>query len=188
MRRGVLAIVLLAAAACQKNPTAPTTVQSAVPQFERSDWQHWIDADGDCQDTRQEVLIEESLIAPTLDHRGCRVIAGRWRDEYTGAVYSDPVELEIDHRVPLANAHRTGGWAWPQARKRAYANELIDPEHLTAVSAAANRNKSDRGPDTWRPPSRENWCHYATAWRAVKQRWTLSLTAEEDHATREMCS
>jgi hypothetical protein len=184
MRRAFLAIVLLAAA-CQRSPTAPTTT---VPEYDRGDWQHWIDADGDCQDTRQEVLIDESLIATTLDPRGCRVVTGRWRDEYTGAVHTDPGELEIDHRVPLANAHRSGGWAWDQSRKRAYANDLIDPEHLIAVSAAANRNKSDKGPDTWRPPSRENWCRYAMSWRAVKERWALALTAEEDRATREMCS
>ena len=91
------------------------------------------DQDGDCQDTRQEVLIEESLIAPALDARGCRVIAGRWRDEYTGAVYTDPNDVEIDHRVPLANAHRSGGWAWDRSRKRDYANDLLDPEHLVAV-------------------------------------------------------
>lgn len=184
MRRGVLAIVLLAAA-CQRSPTAPT---ASIPDYDRADWQLWIDADGDCQDTRQEVLMEESLIATTLDSRGCRVLAGRWRDEYTGAVYTDPAELEIDHRVPLANAHRSGGWAWTRARKREYANNLIDPEHLVAVSAAANRTKSDKGPDAWRPPSRESWCHYAMAWRSVKVQWTLTITAEEDRATREMCS
>ena len=110
------------------------------------DWPQWADQDGDCQDTRQEVLIEESLIAPALDARGCRVIAGRWRDEYTGAVYTDPDDVEIDHRVPLANAHRSGGWAWDRLRKRDYANDLLDPEHLVAVR---RRDKShERGQRT----------------------------------------
>ena len=51
--------------------------------FERSLYTHWTDADSDCQDTRTEVLIQESLEPPTLDARGCVVIAGRWYDPYT---------------------------------------------------------------------------------------------------------
>ena len=183
MRRGVLALLLIAAA-CQQSPTAPT----AIPDYDRADWQQWIDEDGDCQDTRQEVLIEESLVAATLDARRCRVVAGRWRDEYTGNVYTDPADLEIDHRVPLANAHRSGGWRWDRQRKRDYANDLFDHEHLVAVAAGENRNKGNKGPEQWRPPLRGSWCHYAAAWRAVKQRWSLTLTADEDRALREMCS
>lgn len=191
--RWVFLSLALLAAACERtlplpaNPASPTA-PTALPAYDRADWPQWIDQDGDCQDTRQEVLIDESLIAPALDARGCRVIAGRWRDEYTGAVYADPNDVEIDHRVPLANAHRSGGWAWDRSRKRDYANDLLDPEHLVAVSAAANRNKGDKGPDAWRPPLRENWCRYATTWRAIKQRWDLSITAEEERALGEMCS
>jgi len=192
MRWVFLSLALLAAA-CERtlpipgNPAGPTAT-AALPAYDRADWPQWIDQDGDCQDTRHEVLIDESLIAPALDARGCRVIAGRWRDEYTGAVYTDPNDVEIDHRVPLANAHRSGGWAWDRARKRDYANDLLDPEHLVTVSAATNRTKGDKGPEAWRPPLRENWCRYATAWRAIKQRWDLSFTAEEERALSEMCS
>jgi hypothetical protein len=180
-------IVVLAAGACQSGPSAPSGVPlTEIPAYNRAEWQHWIDADGDCQDTRQEVLIEESLVAPTLDARGCRVVSGMWRDEYTGAVFTDPSDLDIDHRVPLAAAHRSGGWAWDPARKRAYANDLRDPAHLVAVSGSANRSKSDRGPDAWRPPLRDSWWHYANAWRAIKQRWTLSVSPQEETALREM--
>ena len=78
----------------------------------RDEWQHWIDEDWDCQDTRQEVLIEESIVAPTLDIRGCRVLSGMWRERYTGVVFTHPGDLDIDHRVPLSHAHRSGGWSW----------------------------------------------------------------------------
>jgi hypothetical protein len=182
-------ILLLAAGGCQSGPSAPSDVPLAeIPAYDRDEWQHWIDADGDCQDTRQEVLIEESVIGPTLDTRGCRVLSGMWRDEYTGSIFTNPSDLDIDHRVPLANAHRSGGWSWDASRKREYANDLRDPEHLVAVSASANRSKSDRGPDAWRPPFGDNWCKYVISWRAIKQQWALSIPPQEETALREMCS
>jgi hypothetical protein len=62
----------------------------------------WIDADGDCQNTRQEVLIEESLIPVELDSRGCRVQSGEWFDPFTGQTCTNPGDLDIDHFIPLA--------------------------------------------------------------------------------------
>ena len=189
LRRTSWLVLLVVAVGCQSSPNAPSGVQPrSIPAYNRDEWQHWIDADGDCQDTRQEVLIEESLVPPTFDAGRCRVLSGLWRDDYTGGVFTNPGDLEIDHRVPLANAHRSGGWTWDAARKRSYANDLTEPDHLVAVSASANRAKSDKGPEGWRPPSRDNWCHYANAWRAVKQRWNLEITSQEHAALMEMCS
>ena len=183
-------VLLVLAGGCQNSPSAPSPGVGlrSIPAYNRDEWQHWIDADGDCQDTRQEVLIEESLELPTFDARQCRVLSGLWRDEYTGGMFTNPAALEIDHLVPLANAHRSGGWTWDAARKRAYANDLTDPGHLVAVSASSNRDKSDRSPDAWRPPSTDRWCQYANAWRAVKQRWNLDITPQEHAALLEMCS
>jgi hypothetical protein len=181
--RALLPLALFVVA-CERGPISP----SDIPLYDRADWQHWIDADGDCQDTRQEVLIQESQIEVIFDTSGCRVLAGRWRDAYTGSVYVDPGDLDIDHLVPLANAHRSGGWRWNPSRKRDYANDLVEPDQLVAVSASSNRSKGDRGPEAWRPPLREEWCHYAASWRAVKQRWALAVGDDEERALREMCS
>ncbi|MEO5742828.1 MAG: HNH endonuclease [Vicinamibacterales bacterium] len=189
MRWGMVVVALLATVGCDRSPISPRELPSATPSaYVRADWQHWIDEDGDCQDTRQEVLIEESLVAPVLDSRGCRVILGMWRDEYTGATYTDPGDVDIDHRVALANAHRSGGWLWDASRKRAYANDLVDREHLVAVGASTNLSKGDRGPEAWRPPLRSSWCRYATSWRDIKRRWELSISVDEDRALHEMCS
>jgi hypothetical protein len=114
MKRTIL-VILVFAGACGRGPTAPTE----IPLYNRAEWDHWIDTNGDCQDTRQEVLIEESLIAVTLDAQGCRVIVGMWRDEYTGAIYNDPGDLDVDHRVPLANAWvELGRFAKARVRER----------------------------------------------------------------------
>lgn len=189
VKRTCWVVLLSVTGGCHNLPSAPSDIPlTSVSAYSRDEWQHWIDADGDCQDTRQEVLAEESLVPPTFDARNCRVLSGLWRDEYTGRHFTNPSDLEIDHRVPLANAHRNGGWIWDAARKRAYANDLSDPDHLIAVSASANRSKSDRGPDAWRPPATDNWCHYASAWRTAKHRWNLDITASENAALTEMCS
>ncbi len=76
--------------------------------FERALYPHWIDADGDCRDTRAEVLAAESLTPVRYDGRGCKVVAGRWFDPFTGRTLTDPSMIDIDHRVPLAEAHRSG--------------------------------------------------------------------------------
>lgn len=82
-----------------------------LPEYQRKQWKHWSGADGDCQDTRQEVLIEESEIAVTfINSDECRVASGRWTDPYSGEVFTDPKDLDVDHMVPLRNALLSGGW------------------------------------------------------------------------------
>ena len=159
-------------------------VPAGIPSYNRSEWVHWIDEDRDCQDTRAEVLIEESLDPVTID--GCRVISGHWLALFTGATVRDASALDIDHMVPLANAHASGGWAWNSERKRAYANDLADPDHLIAVTSGANRSKGARGPDGWKPPDQSYWCEYATDWIRVKVTWDLSATVSEWAALDQM--
>ena len=101
-------------------PTGATTVLrvtvSAVPAtlqyYDRDDWKHWTDADGDCQDARNEVLVAESKTA--VDYRTdrqCRVSAGEWLAPYTNTVVNHPGKLDVDHMVPLGNAHSSGAWS-----------------------------------------------------------------------------
>ena len=158
-----------------------------LPKYDRDDWKHWTDVDGDCQDTRHEVLISESSVAVTFaDDRSCRVATGRWTGPYTGEVVEDPGKLDVDHMVPLANAHVSGAHEWSAERKELYANSLSYPGHLIATTASANRSKGRKGPEEWRPPDRTYWCRYAMDWAAIKREWGLTATEAEAGALREM--
>ncbi|WP_354081769.1 hypothetical protein [Constrictibacter sp. MBR-5] len=116
----------------------------AAEPYDRALYRHWIDADGDCQDTREEVLIAESLVVVQLDQPGCKVLVGLWVCPYTGSVVTDRRQIDIDHMVPLAEAHASGADIWDEERRQAYANDLDKPDSLVAVLAGANRSK---GPD-----------------------------------------
>ena len=166
---------------------ASLTATAGFPAYRRSEWPHWQDRDQDCQNTRAEVLIEESLIQVTLSPDGCRVIAGQWLDPYGGEVYTDPRQLDIDHVVPLGAAHRMGGWRWSRVRKAEYANDLSDPEHLIAVSARMNRQKGDRGPAAWLPPRTRSQCRYVRAWQAITSRWALTVSPADSSAMQQLC-
>ena len=158
-----------------------------IPPYDRDDWRHWTDEDGDCQDARHEVLIEESRAAITYKNdRECQVVTGEWFGVFTGTTVTEAGDLDIDHLVPLKNAHQSGGWAWTPERKEQYANNLEYPGHLIAVTAGANRSKGAKSPDEWRPPNESYWCEYAVAWIAVKQTWELSATPQEAEALEEM--
>ena len=58
----------------------------------------------------------------------CKVKKGRWTCPYTGKVFTNPKQLDVDHMVALGNAARSGGQAWGRDRKRDYANDLDHAE------------------------------------------------------------
>lgn len=157
----------------------PSPPMAGIPSYDRDLFGDWIDADGDCQDTRAEVLTAETVTPVVGD---CTIASGTWNDPYTGKQFTIARQLDVDHLVPLANAWTSGAWAWPPAQRVAFANELADPVHLIAVSASANRSKGDRSPDQWRPPNRAYWCEYAADWIEVKTRWRLATTTSERSA------
>lgn len=193
-RKGIVLAFLLTATLCT------TLLQAYVAQargisggqhsghltreYDRKDWPHWIDDDRDCQDTRAEILIRDSL-GPIKFKRNkpCNVSWGRWLCPYTGREILKASELDIDHLVPLAHAQRSGGAGWPREKKRQFAN---DPLNLLAVEAAANRAKGDQAPDQWRPPNRKFWPEYARRWRAIKSKYGLFSSPAEEAALREM--
>jgi hypothetical protein len=151
--------------------------------YDRSDWSHWDDIDGDRCDAREQALVAQSLTAAQVDPFGCKVIAGDWLSIYDGMETDQPAELDVDHVVALHEAHTSGGWRWNADRRRLFAN---DQDNLLAVSSSSNRSKSSHGPDDWRPPRREAWCQTATIIVTVKVKWGLTATSAERDALGQM--
>ena len=162
-------------------------IPAGIPAYDRSDWRHWVDADRDCQDARQEVLIEESLTEVTFEtDEQCRVATGQWWAPHLGHHLENPSHIDVDHHVPLKNAHLSGGWQWDADRKEEYANYLGEENHLVAISARHNRSKGARGPEEWAPPDNDLWCDYATDWAEIKERWSLTMTPVESEIVIDM--
>ncbi len=93
-----------------------------IKGFLREDWEHWIDEDNNGLNTRHEVLLRQSLVPATVKDN--KVIEGMWFSAYTGEFFYDPTKLDIDHFVPLKNAHDSGASNWTKEEKRNYANNL----------------------------------------------------------------
>lgn len=158
---------------------------SSLPPYNRKDWPHWTTVN--CQTTRTRVLVEENVGTITYtSETECSVKGGLWYDFYTAATVTDPARLDIDHMVPLENAHISGGWAWTTDKKRQYANDMSYWEHLIAVGASANRAKGSKPPNLWQPPNTAYRCEYAVRWIAIKGRWDLTITSPEQAALAAM--
>jgi len=153
-------------------------------EYNRKDWPHWKDLDGDCQNARAEALIRDSLTPVGYKtESGCRVVTGEWLCPYTGITYYKASDVDIDHMVPLANAHRSGAENWTREQRKAFAN---DPENLFSTEDNANQSKGDKGPEEWRPPLKSYWPEYARHWIYIKEKYGLNYAPGELPALGEM--
>lgn len=147
--------------------------------YDRDLFRHWIDADGDRCNTREEVLIAESRTPAQVDAYGCTVVAGDWFSPYDGRDHADPSDLDIDHVVALKEAWDSGAYSWTSTQRERFANDLSDPRALIAVTSGVNRSKSDKDPSQWLPPNGAYVCTYISDWIAVKAAWGLSMDQSE---------
>ncbi|MFH9090455.1 HNH endonuclease family protein [Streptomyces sp. NPDC017673] len=153
--------------------------------YERTKFKHWVDADKDGCNTRAEVLKAEAVVAPEQG-ASCRLSGGAWFSPYDDRYIQGPGGLDIDHRVPLAEAWDSGASDWSAQEREEYANDLGDERSLIAVSAASNRSKADQDPSTWLPSAVGYRCQYVTDWVADKMRWRLSVDTNEKAAINEV--
>lgn len=155
------------------------SIKVANPQkvdYDRGQWKHWTGSR--CKDTRQQVLKEQAKNYK-LDSDGCKVVSGKWIDPYTGQTFTDPSKLDIDHVYALGAAAKNGGNGWSASKKQQFAN---DKSHLLAVSASANRSKSDKNPADWWPENNGYSCSFATKYVNVASKYSLQFSKADVRA------
>jgi hypothetical protein len=134
--------------------------------------------------TREQVLKRDGTGVVT-DSSCAAATSGTWYSPYDGATWHAASDVDIDHMVPLAEAWRSGAWAWTTAQRQAYANDLGGPE-LWAVTDNVNQAKGDKDPTTWTPSLTSFWCTYSRAWIQVKYYYHLSVQSSEKTALTTM--
>jgi len=172
-----------AVTACHTSVSDPTSaatsveasVEGAIPVYERDAFgSGWTDSDGDCRNTRMQVLADMSLSPVRYDDGGCRVVSGRWISEYTGKEIYQASEIDIDHVVALAYAWRQGAYGWTPEARRKFANDSIN---LRPVESSLNRSKGDSPPSEWLPEL--NQCSYVSRFFRVVKTYHLELPQAE---------
>ncbi|MFJ1799304.1 DUF1524 domain-containing protein [Streptomyces sp. NPDC088180] len=199
---GALALALVpllpspATPAAQAAPAAEVTTLSdavgllKVNEENRADhtsssFRHWNageDTTDGC-DTRAEVLLAEAVVAPTVNP-GCKLTGGRWTSYFDGQEVTGTGSLDVAHLVALAEAWDSGASAWTAGRREAYANDQGADVSLVAVTSRTNRQKADKDPADWMPPSPEAQCRYAGEWVSTKLRWQLTVDDRELEALK----
>ena len=187
MRAVLLAAVMALSVAC--SPIAAAAPTRGIPAYDREAFgDGWADEDGDCRDTREEILIRD-LVDVALTRDGCDVATGTLHDLYTGRTIpfrrgrATSDDVQVDHVIPLAAAWRAGACSWTAEQREAFAN---DPNELRAVDGPTNNRKGDRGPSTWLPPNEGARCAYAASWRDVAAAYALDLGPADEVAVDEI--
>jgi hypothetical protein len=196
----VVALALALLGAVPASPAAATTTYraslrtavAALPVaaerragYARSAFPHWIDADRDGCNTRNEVLLAEAVTTPRVGAR-CALSGGRWVSYYDRRTWTDRGRVDVDHLVPLAEAWDSGASRWSAAMRTSYANDLGDARSLVGVTDSVNQAKSDRDPAEWLPTYER--CRYVREWTAVKIRWRLMVDSREKTALTRLAA
>lgn len=171
-----------AATATSELAALRVATESNASTYDRDLFPHWVTISGACN-TRETVLKRDGVNVMT--NSGCAATSGRWTSPYDGATWAAASDVDIDHMVPLAEAWRSGAYAWTTSRRRSFANDLTNAQ-LWAVTDNVNQAKGDKGPAAWKPSVTSFHCTYAKAWIDVKYEWGLAVNSAEKTALSSM--
>jgi hypothetical protein len=187
---GALAASTLALSGClpvDAVPAAELSQLTVAPEshsdsYERSAFgQRWKDVDRNGCGQRDDVLARDLVGAQKRN--SCVVVAGTLTDPYTGErvqfAKARADDVQIDHRVSLADAWRSGAWQWTEDERERFANDLAN---LIATAGDVNQSKSDHDAATWLPVGAARRCEFARDVVAVKAAYRLAVDQAEASA------
>ena len=144
--------------------------------YDRSEFPHWDDEDGDGMNTRLEIL--------SLEKVGNVGWYSRWDGEwYAGEGGLSAPRFDIDHIVSLKEAWRSGADEWSARDKDTFADDMLN---LTAVTASSNRSKGAKDASEWLPSEASGKCYLLIRVIQVKTKWSLSIDQDEYTALKEL--
>lgn len=151
-------------------------------KYNRSEWKHWVDLDGNGCNTREDILIANGYEVES-DPKSCKVLSGSWTESYAGKSFDNPSAMDLDHVVPLSWAASNGGNTWDAEKKTAFAN---DPGNLFLSDASENRSKGDKGPSEYLPPNLDFQCTYANTFVSVIAKYGLTIPQPDKAAAQKV--
>ena len=159
--------------------------EDTTARYDRDQWGDWSPHGHGCN-TREVVLTEQGH--GTRRGENCRPVCPAsvpacWTSPYDGARLRDTAQVQIDHRVPLGEANRSGAGDWTRAQRERFYN---DRNNLVAASVHSNTSKGDDDPARWRPTNRAALCGYAIRYIATKHTYGLSVDPAERNALAAM--
>ena len=144
--------------------------------YDRSEFPHWDDEDGDGKNTRLEILSLEKV-----NNVGWY---SRWDGEwYAGEGGLSAPRFDIDHIVSLKEAWRSGADEWSASNKDTFADDMLN---LTAVTASSNRSKGAKDASEWLPSEPSGQCYLSIRVIQVKEKWNLSVDQIEYTTLKEL--
>lgn len=152
-------------------------IRPKTDSYSRNAFRHWIDENKNCLNTRHELLNSQSTGNVTFSEDGCRVVRGRWNDPYSGQIFFEGNQVDVDHIVPLAWAWEHGASEWNDEKREHFAN---DERNLLIVSASLNRSKGAKGPRDWMPPNEQYHCQYATRYLRILMLYGFNDSIKSD--------
>ncbi|MGW5285208.1 GmrSD restriction endonuclease domain-containing protein [Streptomyces collinus] len=155
----------------------------SMDDYARDKFDIWSSQPGGCT-TRQSALARDGKDVQDKPS-SCQPESGSWYSAYDDTTVTEVAKATIDHMVPLAEAWRSGADTWTADQRKAFGNDVKDPQLLIA-SESSNTSKSDRGPADWKPTNHAFWCTYAEDHTHIKAVWKRTTTDDEKSALSSM--